>query len=344
MSLTLPPSTRSVLVVAMLCFPPLAAGQTGGDTPRTPWGDPDLQSVWDFRTFTPLERPAELAGKATLTEEEAAEIEATAPAVVSEFIASAGGDVGGYNDFWFDIGTNVVESLQTSLIIDPPDGRLPALVSDALRQVGSGAYDIPGERPVRYRVGGIGVDGPEDRGLSERCLVGFNAGPPMMPSAYNNNMQIFQTLDHVVILNEMVHDVRIVPLDGRQHLDGIRQWMGDARGHWEGETLVVDTLNFTEKRASFDPFGGVISLGTGEHVRLTERFTRIDRDTLHYEYTVTDPTTFVRPFTVLLPMRRLEQPIFEYACHEGNYGLANMLRGARRPPAQSVAGSRSQVR
>ena len=150
----------------------------------------------------------------------------------------------------------------------------------------------------------------------------------MMPGGYNNNMQLFQTPDHVVILNEMVHDARTVPLDGRPHLDGVRQWMGDLRSHWDGDTLVIESRNFTGKTSSFDP-GGTSSIGSGETLRLTERLTRVDADTLLYEYTVTDPHTFTQPFTVSLPMRKLDVPIFEYACHEGTYGLLNILRGAR---------------
>ena len=176
--------------------------------PRLADGRPDLQGVWDFRTITPLQRPQMLGERAALTEEEAAAFEAQAAATQTALLESIGGTIGAYNAFWFDLGTNVIESRRTSLIIDPPDGRLPPLVEGAGRQVGSLTRDVPGERPVRYRSGGIGLDGPEDRALAERCLVGFNSGPPMMPSGYNNNIQLFQTPDHVVILNEMVHDIR----------------------------------------------------------------------------------------------------------------------------------------
>ena len=298
------------------------------DAPRLPDGRPDLQGVWDFRTITPLQRPRRLGDQAALTEEQAAETEARAAATQTALVESIGGKIGAYNAFWFDLGTNVVEGRQTSLIIDPPDGQLPALVDGVVPQFGSLTQDVPGERPVRYRSGGIGLDGPEDRALGERCLVGFNSGPPMMPSGYNNNMQLFQTTDHVVILNEMVHDTRVVPLDGRPHLAGVRQWAGDTRGHWEGDTLVVESHNFTDRTASFDP-GATAGLGSGETLHLTERFTRVDDDTLLYEYTVDDPATFTRPFTVALPMRKSEGAVFEYACHEGNYGLMNILRGAR---------------
>ena len=217
------------------------------------------------------------------------------------------------------------------MIVDPPDGRLPPLTAEgeALRQIGSLAEDLPITLPVRVRSAGTGADRPEDRGLAERCLVGFNSGSPMMPSGYNNNMQLFQTSDTVVILNEMVHDVRVIPLDGRPRLpDSVRQWAGSSRGHWEGDTLVVETTNMTDKTGSFDP-GATSSIGTGLTVTLTERFSRLDENTLLYEYTVDDPVIFTRDFTVAVPMRRTEEPMFEYACHEGNYGLWNILRGAR---------------
>ena len=179
------------------------------------------------------------------------------------------------------------------------------------------------------RSAGTGTDGPEYRGLAERCLVGFNTGPPMMPSGYNNQMQLFQTPDHVVILNEMVHDARIIPLDGRRHLPAdIRQWMGDSRGHWDGDTLVVETANFTDKTPSFSPTIAS-AVGTGTNLTLIERFRRVDESTLLYEFIIDDPTTYTRPFTVALPMQKSEDPVFEYACHEGNYGLLHIMRGAR---------------
>ena len=317
----------------LIWAPASAAAQTAPTStvpapPRLADGRPDLQGVWDFRTITPLQRPSSLGDRAVLTAEEAASNEARAEQTQTALVESIGGKIGAYNAFWFDLGTNVVTSLQTSLIVDPPDGRLPPLADGATRQFGSLTRDVPGARPVRYRSGGIGLAGPEDRALAERCLVGFNSGPPMMPSGYNNNMQLFQTPDHVVVVNEMVHDARIIPLDGRPHLNGIRQWMGDARGHWDGDTLVVESLNYTSKTSSYDP-GATGGLGSGETLHLTERFTRLDEDTLLYEYTVDDPATFTRPFTVALPMRKSDAPVFEYACHEGNYGLLNILRGAR---------------
>ena len=326
-----------VVAVVSLTVTPVAA-QVGSTPPRTAWGQPDLQGVWDFRTITPLQRPEELADQEFLTAEEAANLEQeaadriarlAAPSEVRTEPLEVGGNVGAYNDFWFDRGDSIIGTRRTSLIVDPPDGRLPPLRPGAVEQVGSGSEDTPGQRPVRYRVGGISADGPEDRGVGVRCIVGFNSGPPMMPSAYNNIMQLFQTPAYVVIFNEMVHDARIIPLDGRPHLpDDVRHWMGDARGHWDGDTLVVETTNFTDKTPSFNRTL-TSSVGTGETLTLTERFRRVDADTLLYSYTVDDPTTFTRSFTAEIPMRKSAAPIFEYACHEGNYGMEGILAGAR---------------
>ena len=334
---------RPIAAIGMLLVVSLIAGPAHGQAPRLPDGRPDLQGVWDFRTMTPLERPRMMADREFLTEEEAATQESRIAAfrasqlepseVRTEPLPAGGGGraVGGYNDFWLDYGTTVVADRRTSLVVDPPDGRLPALTpeGEALRQVGSLIEDLPIPLPVRVRSAGTGADRPEDRGLAERCLVGFNSGPPMMPSGYNNNMQLFQTADTVAILNEMVHDLRVIPLDGRPPLpEAIRQWAGSSRGHWEGDTLVVETTNMTDKTGSFDP-SATTAIGTGLTVTLTERFTRLDGDTLLYEYTVDDPVIFTRPFTVAVPMRRSADPMFEYACHEGNYGLLNILSGAR---------------
>ena len=328
------------IVLASLLVVPLTAQQSPGSwTPtRTADGQPDLQGVWDFRTLTPLQRPEDLAEQAVLTDEAAAEIEAAAAQAVVEADTPSevrteplpvGGNVGGYNNYWFDRGAGVVDDHRTALIVDPPDGRLPELADGASRQGGAADDDATPMRPVRFRVDGIGFDGPEDRGLAERCLMGFNTGPPITPGGYNQNLQVFQVPGYVVILNEMVHDTRIVPLDGRPHLPGhMRQWMGDSRGSWEGDTLVVETRNFTDKTASFAP-NVRSAVGTGATLRLTERFTRFDEDTLLYEYTVDDPATFTAPFTAVLQMKRGQAALFEYACHEGNYGLQNILAGAR---------------
>ena len=315
-----------------------AAAQSGFEPPRLADGKPDLQGVWDFRTLTPLQRPEDRADQALLTPEEAAEIEAAAvqraieadrPSEIRTEPLPVGGDVGAYNNFWFDRGAGVVDDRRTSLIVDPPSGRLPEPQPEAKRQVTSNDDTVPPDRPVRFRVGGIGTHGPEDRGLAERCLLGFNTGPPIVPGGYNQNMQLFQTSDHVVILNEMVHDARIVPLDGRDPLpEDMRQWMGSSRGHWEGDTLVVETTNFTGLTSSFSP-SVVSAIGTGRTLHLTERFRRVAEDTLLYEFTINDPTSFTRPFTAAIPMKRGAAPLFEYACHEGNYGMLNLLSGAR---------------
>ena len=331
-----------ILLVTASAMTVPAAAQTGLELPRLADGRPDLQGVWDFRTLTPLERPEERAGQPRLTPEEAAAIEVgevqraseadRAPAIRTESLP-AGGSFVSYNDFWNDRGARVVDDRRTSLIVDPPDGRLPSPRPEARQQLAAADDGASPDRPVRFLVGGIGMRGPEDRGLAERCLLGFNTGPPIVPVAprgrYNQNVQLFQTPDHVVVFTEMVHEARIVPLDGRAPLpDGIRQWMGSSRGRWEGETLVVETTNFSDKTASFVPFTR-LAIGTGRTRQLTERFRLVDADTLLYEFTIDDPASFTRPFTAAIPMKRAAAPLFEYACHEGNYGMRNMLSGAR---------------
>ena len=338
-------SIVALLVAWVVCAPAQAGAQESFETPRLPDGKPDLQGVWDFRTLTPLQRPADQE-KAVLTAEEAAEIESrsaarsaelNAPSEVRTELLPVGGNVGGYNHYWVDQGARVVDDQRTSLIVDPPDGRVPALQPGFELVELSLGEDRPGTRPVRARAAGIGADSYEDRGLAERCLLGFNSGPPIVPAGYNQNIQIFQTPDHVVILHEMVHDARIVPLDGRDHLPGsIRQWMGDSRGYWDGDTLVVESTNFSHKTASFNPTVAT-AIGTGDTLHLTERFRRVAEDTLLYEFTVDDPTTFTQPFTAALPMK-LGEGMYEYACHEGNYGLFNILSGAR--AAEPEAASR----
>ena len=297
---------------AAVALAPLPASAQTGDAPRTPWGKPDLGGVWDFATLTPMERPAEFAGKERLSEEDVANIVAQS-AKFTEFLSEQGPTrgTGTYDEFWFDFGSDVSADRRTSLVIDPPNGRIPDLTPPAReRMAARRAYlrDHP-------------ADSWEDRNLAERCLVGFNIGPPMAPSAYNNVMQLFQTEDHVVILNEMVHDARIVPLDGRDDLDpNLRQWRGNSRGYWDGDTLVVETANFRDETN----FRGVT-----RDKRLVERITRADANTLLYEFTVNDPRTFVRPWTAEVPMALSPNATYEYACHEGNYGLEGILSGTR---------------
>ena len=317
----------SVGVVALVCavvlfVPTSAASQGQGATLRTPEGHPDLQGVWNFSTATPMERPKELAGKETLTVEEAAEWEqqlAVQRAGLESELEDAPLEarVGYSLRIWFEWGDSLAEQ-RTSLVVDPPNGRIPAV-----------RPEVEARRELRRILRGRHAHGPEDRGISERCLLGFNSGPPMTPSAYNNNVQLFQTADHVVLLNEMVHNARIIPLDGRSHLPPhLRQWVGDSRASWDGDTLVVETRNFL----------GETSLnGSSANLRLVERFTRVDADTLLYAFTVSDPTSWTGPWTAHVPMTRTDEPLYEYACHEGNYSMPSSLTGARAMEAREAA-------
>ena len=284
--------------------------------PRAADGHPDLQGIWNFSTITPLERPAEFAGTEFLTDEEATQYEARTAQRNNRDTRdqSADADVAGaYNEFWWDRGVHAARvngRTRTSLIVDPPDGRIPALTAEGQQRAAARA-EARRTHPA---------DGPEDRSLGERCLL-FNAGPPMLSGPYNNYVQILQTRDHAVILNEMIHDSRVVPLDGRPHLPGaIRRLLGDSRGRWDGNTLVIETTNFSDKTNV---------RGSGERLRLVERFTRVDAGTLLYEFTVDDPASFVKPWTAILPMTKTDDQIYEYACHEGNYAMTGILRGAR---------------
>jgi hypothetical protein len=292
-------------------------GQGKWAAPRTPDGQPDLQGIWNFSTITPLERPAEFAGKPFLTDAEAAEYEK----LVMERSnrdnrdrSSPEADVGGaYNEFWWDRGVHAARvngKTRTSLIVDPADGKIPDLTPAGQKRAAARAE----ERRLHP------ADGPEDRSLGERCLL-FNAGPPMLSGPYNNYVQLFQSRDHVVIFNEMIHHARVIPLDGRPHLPAaMRSWQGDPRGRWDGNTLVVETTNFTDKTNV---------RGSGEQLRLVERFTRADAKTLLYEFTVDDPSSFTKPWTAILPMAKTDDQIYEYACHEANYAMSGILRGAR---------------
>ena len=305
--------------------------------PRTPWGQPDLQGIWDFRTITPIERPEELGDKEFWTAEEVASQEQEALDRDRELWEAearrteAGGNVGAYNNFWMDRGTKPVETRRTSLIIDPPNGRLPELSA-----VGQRRTDARREYQEAHS-----ADSYVTRNSSDRCIVGFNAGPPITPLAYNQNMQLFQTPDHVVIYTEMVHTPRFVPLDGRPTLDdGIGLWSGDSRGRWEGDTLVVETANFGEQRKWIPLATGRPGLVSTANMTLVERFTRVDEDTLDYTFTVTDPDTWASPWTMTMPMRRTDMPLFEYACHEGNYSMEGILSGARADDRAAAEGSR----
>jgi hypothetical protein len=306
----------SILILVFFLSPALVSGQPAKPwvDPRTPDGHPDFQGNWNTATLTPLERPAEFAGKPFLTEQEVAQYEARLlrDANRDRRDSNPEADAGGaYNEFWFERGSHVVQSRRTSLIIDPPDGRIPALTPEAQKRQSARA-EYRRQHPA---------DGPEDLSLQNRCILWGTAGPPMLPSAYNNNYQIVQGAGYVAILVEMIHDARIVPTDGRPHLpSNIREWMGDSRGHWEGDTLVVETTNFSDK-TNFR--------GASPDMHLTERFKRADADTLIYEFTVTDPSSFTKPWTAQIPMKKSRVPLYEYACNEGNYALEGILGGMR---------------
>jgi hypothetical protein len=300
------------------------AGQSGAPSnqkiPRTADGKPDLQGVWDFRTITPLQRPTNLADKEVLTAAEIAEFERANTRnqdtrEVTQLGQSNGAPTNSdleraYNDFWWDFGKNAVSTRRTSLIIDPPDGRMPALTPEAQAR---GKLRAGNYQRAAY--------GPEDRGVGERCILGFNSGPPMLPSAYNNNVQIFQTPTHVALLNEMVHNARIIPVNGPAHVkEAIRQWVGDSRGRWEGDTFIVETTNFS---------GETAFPNSSPSLKLIERFRRVSESTLLYEFTVNDPTTWTKAWTAQVPMEKSDERLYEYACHEGNYGMTNLLSAAR---------------
>ena len=300
------------IVIALASLGPLPIrvdAQTAGKAwtpPHTAWGDPDLQGTWNFANLTPLERPGELAGKNILTAEEASAFE-------KQTLKERAATLSTGDREWWDSGSKIMKSRRTSLVVDPPDGRVPPLTPEARQRAAARADARRGHGPA---------DSWEDRSLSERCIWFGSAGPPMLPGPYNNNVQLVQTREYVAILNEMIHDLRIIPMDGRPRAgETIHQWMGDSRGHWEGSTLVVETIHFTGER-NFR--------GSGENLRLVERFTRVDRDTIDYQFTATDPTTWSRSWTAAFPLTKTQEPLYEYACHEGNYlSMAGTLSGAR---------------
>ena len=288
----------------------LASAQTW--TPaRMPDGHPDLQGIYTNSTITPLERPKELGAKEFYTEQEAAEVRKRA--LVPQPVAERTGTEAHYELGQFGLDrsqSQVAFSLRTSMIVGP-EGRVPPLTPEAQQRIAQRAALVKGHE----------FDGPETRAIQERCLIWVNEGPPMMPAGYNSYLQIVQTPAYVVIMQEMIHDARIIPLDGRPHApQNVRKWLGDSRGRWEGDTLVVDTTNFTDKN-NFR--------GSRENLHVVERLTRVDENTIRYEFTVDDPTTWTRPWSAEMPLARDKGPIFEYACHEANYGFANNLKGAR---------------
>jgi hypothetical protein len=317
----------AAMIAAMLLAALFATSQTRPAKtyapPRTPDGQPDFQGIWSNAILTPLERPADLKDKAFFTKEEAAAyVKRMVEQNNKDSRAGAGTDADvarAYNDFWWDRGTGIAKTLRTSRITDPLDGRIPALTPLAQKR----AAQVKEARRLHP------ADGPEDRSVGERCILLNSAGPPMMPSAYNNNYQVVQTAQTFVILNEMVHDARVIPLDGRPHVPAsIRLWMGDSRGRWDGNTLVIDTTNFTGQA----PFRG-----SGPNLHLTERFTRMDEETLLYEFTIDDPESFTTPWSAAIPSVRTTGPILEYACNEGNYGMTGLLSAARSEEKKAAA-------
>jgi hypothetical protein len=331
--------------------------------PRTADGHPDLQGTYDVATMTPVERPAGVKSL-VLSKEEAAAMEAyeaqrqvkndaplaadrgappvggerTQPKTYLEFLELAGGGVvGGYNNFWLAGGDKVITvdgEKRSSLIIDPPDGKVPPMKPEAQKR--NAAFLAGAVAPDASESAAAGppgaFDGPELRPLAERCLLGFGStsGPPSLPNYFYNNLkQIVQTKDSILILNEMVHDARVIRMNAKEHLpQNIRRWMGDSIGHWEGDTLVIDTTNFTSKTQF---------RGSSDQLHVVERITRVDANTLLYRFTVDDPQTWDRSWTGEYPWNRTDERLFEYACHEGNYSLEGMMRGARAREAEEAA-------
>lgn len=286
-----------------------AQNMTEENIPRLDNGRPDLQGTWDFRTITPLQRPEQYGDRETLSADEAEEFEIARQEQLDRDNFTDTSTTGDYNEFWYDRGNQILGSNRTSLITDPPNGRLPEMTEAAQNIAASAREAAELNRGV------------EVRPLSERCIMGFNSGPPMLPSAYNNNVQLVQTGDHVVIHNEMVHNARIVKMNADEHLAHPRKWEGDSIGYWEGDTLVIETRHFA---------GATSFLNSSENMELIERFWMIDSDSLGYEFTITDPSRWTQPWTAMFPMVRTDEPIYEYACHEGNYSMPGIMAGWRR--------------
>ena len=318
-------SRNFLIAVFMLLLSPLAVSQPSAyEPPRTPDGHPDLQGTFTFRTLTPMQRPTELGERAVLTEEEAAEWAVFENRRQNRdlIIDSVGGaqyppGVISYNEFWYERGDDTVVDRRTSLIVDPPNGRIPALTEEALQR----RSDVSTMRELSL--------GPEARPYAERCIVTRTSGPPMQPGSYNLNVQFVQTSAYFMIMNEMIHNVRVVRMN-KGHRDGpSMNWEGDSVGHWEGNTLVVDTVNFWKGTAFAD---------STSKMHLVEKFTRTGPDSIQYQFTIEDPTTWIAPWTAVIPMRSMHQPIYEYACHEGNYGFHGVMAGIRRLQLETEQG------
>ena len=311
----------ALATVLTLAPQPVRAQSGGAGMPmRTPDGQPDVSGTFTFRTLTPLQRPAELADKETLTPEEARAYEAAErtrqnrdlydpeAGAGRQYAPRAEGGVLSYNEFWYERGIELTSDKRTSLIVDPPNGRLPPQ-TEAARMAAQERNAYLEEH--RY-------DSYENRTTGDRCLMMSRSGPPMRAGSYNNNVMVFQTPGYVAILNEQLRQARLIPITEVAN-PAVPQLAGVSRGHWEGETLVIETTQFRGRENG----------GTGPNMHLVERLTRLDPDTVAYEYTVTDPTVYTTPYTVMMPLRRTDGPLFEYACHEGNIGLHGILAGAR---------------
>ena len=335
---------RSLLAVLfvtawMMAAPVALLGQSGESTAtRTPWGDPDLQGMWTSSTYTPLERPDQFADREFLTDEERAELnqflteDGVDPLRARSVLAADSEDrrreltqqtqenIHYDNAVWLtEEQPRRLASRRTSLIVDPPNGKIPPLTPETEQRE---AERRNASRWLVYNISPQSFDSYQTRTLQERCLVWRHEGPPMLPASYNDLLQIFQTEEYVVIMQEMSNnDVRIIPLDGRPHLSSrIRQWPGDSRGRWDGETLVVETINFNDK---------IFFNGASEGLAVVERFTRVDDETIRYEFTVEDPTTWASSWSAEFPLMKREGPLYEYACHEGNYDIRHILEVAR---------------
>lgn len=296
--------------------------------PRTQYGHPDFQGTYTFRTITPLNRPRELASKEVLTAEEAAEWEAFENRrqnrdLIIDSVGGAGYPPGviSYNEFWYERGSETIADRRTSLIYSPEDGRVPERNA------------VGNQRSAEYRKMIFQSAGPEGRTTVDRCLTGFVGGPPMIPGSYNNNMQLVQTKDQIMILNEMVHSARIIRLDS-DHQTNQLKWEGDSIGYWDGDDLVVHTQHF---------YHGYNLRGMSDQAVIEERFRFIDKNTLEYDFTVTDPLTWDEPWSAKVPLRRSADPVYEYACHEGNHGLAGILAGWRRYEAMGMNGNGTPI-
>lgn len=335
------------LLIAVITLP-------GADGPRKPQGRPDLSGMYDIATLTPLVRPANMSDRLSLTDAEAKALAQTvaaqkaksnqasdpnrqAPPAGGDGSVGAAGNVGGYNVLWIDNGNDAFKidgKWRTSILTDPANGQMPAMTPEARKKAAERAkLARPNRGDAWWMKEGITpgpYDDPELRPTGERCLLGFgsSAGPPALPTLYNNVKQIVQTKDHVLILNEMVHDARIVRMNAKHGPPDVRQWLGDSVGRWEGDTLVVDTTNFTDQPALFN---------ATRNLHVVERFSRIDEKTLLYQFTVEDPTVWTKPWSGEYVWPATDSRIYEYACHEGNYALTNVLRGARRLEAEAAS-------